>query len=76
MVGSFVPPSPVSLTIILSAAAAVISWTTNVQAGAILQQSSNLIHWADTLFPVVVQGASNTVTVAPQNQAQFYRLIH
>jgi alpha-galactosidase len=74
-VSDFVPAPAVNLSIAWSTANAIISWTTNSAVSAILQESADLIHWTNTVVPVVVQGGSNTVTIAPQNQAQFYRLM-
>jgi hypothetical protein len=53
----------------------VISWPINGSDNAMLQESSDFIHWTNCEVTVVPLGTNNTVTIAPNDSKEFYRLI-
>lgn len=66
------------LDIAVSGAAAVLSWTTNLTGGFVLQESTNLAlveAWAYTTNFVNLVNGNYQVTVHPEDAARFYRLI-
>jgi hypothetical protein len=70
-----VSASSVNLSIEENVTNIVISWAMNANLGAALQRSSDLLNWTNISGPVFFDGASNNVTVVPQEPVQFYRLV-
>jgi alpha-galactosidase len=54
----------------------VISWPTNIVAGAVLQTSQDLLTWKNTTDPVVISGTNNTINITPQYTVEYYRLTY
>lgn len=68
------PPSAVALGIQANSSGFTLAWPTNAAPGVILQVSQDLLAWTNATDLIVVSGTNRTVTIAPQNTRQFYRL--
>lgn len=78
--GPSLPPStefiaPLILSVNADGTNIVISWPINGSDNAMLQESSDFIHWTNCEVTVVPLGTNNTVTIAPNDSKEFYRLI-
>jgi alpha-galactosidase len=65
---------PVILSISASNGGLIISWPTNVAAGAVLQSSPDLVAWRETTATPLVCGANWIVRVTPSSAQDFFRL--
>ena len=64
------------LTIGSSGNNVLVYWPTNALAGAILQESSDLITWTNSTTMIAFNGSNNMVDIAPGNARKFYRLAY